>query len=144
MRAIVQRSVGARVVVENETVASFDGDGLVVLIGVTHSDGIEEADWVANKISQLRVMPGESSALDTGAPIIVVSQFTLYAAVKKGRRPSWNKAAPGEHAEPLIARVVDTLKRQGLSVGTGVFGAMMDVSIQNNGPVTIIIDTDGD
>lgn len=141
MRAVVQRVTTARVVVAGEVVASLDSPGLVALVGVTHDDGPEQVGRMARKISELRVLRGERSALDAGAPVIVVSQFTLYGDTRKGRRPTWNAAAPGPVAEPLVAALVDDLRARGLTVGTGVFGADMAVELSNDGPVTLVLDT---
>ncbi len=118
------------------------GPGLVVLLGVTHSDSESTADRLAEKIWQLRILPGERSCADVGAPLLVVSQFTLYADTRKGRRPSWNGAAPREVSEPLVAEFVEALRRRGANVETGVFGAMMSVALVNEGPVTLILDVD--
>lgn len=149
MRAVVQRVSRASVTVDGDVLASFDGPGLVALVGVTHDDGAEQVATIARKIAELRLFAGgsagggtgaEVSALDIGAQIIVVSQFTLYADTKKGRRPSWNGAAPGPVAEPLVDAVVADLRGRGLTVGTGRFGADMQVDLVNDGPVTIILD----
>jgi D-tyrosyl-tRNA(Tyr) deacylase len=140
MRAVLQRASRASVTVEGEVTASFDRQGLVALVGATHDDGPEQVETIARKIAELRILSGERSAADAGAPIIVVSQFTLYADVRKGRRPSWNGAAPGPVAEPLVDAVVEALRARGLEVGTGVFGAMMDVELVNDGPMTILLE----
>ncbi len=128
-------------VVDGVEVAAFDGQGIVALVGVTHEDGPAEAALIARKIHDLRILDGEASALEAGAPVIVVSQFTLYADTRKGRRPTWNQAAPGPVAEPLVEAVVDALRAAGLTVGTGVFGAHMDVTLTNDGPMTILVET---
>ncbi len=143
MRAVVQRSVGASVVVAGKTVAAFEDEGLVVLVGATHDDEAADCDYIARKVAELRILRDERSAVDVSAPVIVVSQFTLYADVRKGRRPSWNGAAPGSVAEPLVDEVVARLRERGLNVGTGVFGADMRVAINNDGPVTIWLDSSG-
>lgn len=140
MRAVVQRASRASVTVEGRVTASFERQGLVALVGATHDDGPEQVETIARKIAELRILSGEVSAADAGAPIIVVSQFTLYADVRKGRRPSWNGAAPGPVAEPLVHAVVEALRARGLSVGTGVFGSMMDVELVNDGPMTILLE----
>ena len=140
MRAVLQRAKRASVTADGTVTASFDRQGIVALVGVTHGDGADQAHAVARKIAELRILDGELSASDVDAPIIVVSQFTLYADVNKGRRPSWNGAAPGPVAEPLVDAVVSTLRERGLSVGTGVFGAHMDVELVNDGPITIVIE----
>lgn len=140
MRAVLQRASRASVVVDGTEVAAFEGQGIVALVGVTHEDGPAEAALIARKISDLRILDGEASALEAGAPVIVVSQFTLYADTRKGRRPTWNQAAPGPVAEPLVDAVVAALRDAGLTVGTGVFGAHMDVSLTNDGPMTILLE----
>ena len=140
MRAVLQRAKRASVTVDGRVTASFDRQGLVALVGATHDDGPEQVETIARKIGELRILSGEVSAADAGAPIIVVSQFTLYADVRKGRRPSWNGAAPGPVAEPLVEAVVEALRARGLEVGTGVFGAMMDVELVNDGPMTILLE----
>jgi len=140
VRAVLQRASRASVVVDGVEVASFDRQGIVALVGVTHDDGPAEVALIARKIHDLRILDGELSALEAGAPIIVVSQFTLYADTRKGRRPTWNQAAPGPVAEPLVDAVVATLREAGLTVGTGVFGAHMDVSLTNDGPMTILLE----
>jgi D-tyrosyl-tRNA(Tyr) deacylase len=140
MRAVVQVARGAAVHVDGERVGGFEGAGLVVLVGVTHSDTEADADRLADKIWQLRILDDERSASDDGAPLLVVSQFTLYADLKKGRRPSWSAAAPRPVSEPLVEAVVDAFRRRGATVSTGVFGADMQVSLTNDGPRTIIVD----
>jgi D-aminoacyl-tRNA deacylase len=124
------------------TVSQFDTQGLVVLLGVTHSDAVEDAERLARKVWELRILDGEKSAADVNAPVIVVSQFTLYADMSKGRRPSWSAAAPGDFAEPLVMRFCDALIRLGANVQTGVFGEDMKVALVNDGPRTLILDTD--
>ena len=141
MRAVLQRASRASVVVDGAEVASFDRQGIVALVGVTHEDGPEQAQVIARKIADLRLLDGERSVAETQAPVIVVSQFTLYADTRKGRRPTWNQAAPRPVAEPLVDAVVDALRERGLTVGTGVFGAHMDVTLTNDGPVTIVLET---
>lgn len=140
MRAVLQRALGASVVVEGETVASFEGQGVVALVGVTHEDGPEQAATIARKIADLRILDDERSAAEVDAPIIVVSQFTLYGDARKGRRPTWSAAAPGPVAEPLVDAVVAELRGRGLTVGTGVFGADMKVALTNDGPITILLE----
>lgn len=137
----MQRASSGRVVVDGEEVAALDGPGLVVLVGVSVDDGPDDAAQVARKVADLRVLRGELSAVDAGAPVIVVSQFTLLADTRKGRRPTWAGAARGDVAEPLVAAVVEALRERGLRVGTGVFGADMAVELVNDGPVTIVVDT---
>ena len=141
MRAVVQRVTEASVTVDGERVATLDRPGLVVLVGVTHDDTAEQARRLAAKVHDLRILDGERSAADTDAPLLVVSQFTLYADTARGRRPSWSAAAPGDVAEPLVDEVVAELRRRGATVGTGRFGAHMQVHLVNDGPVTLILDT---
>ncbi len=126
--------------VDGAVTASFDRQGIVALVGVTHGDGPEQVQTIARKIAELRILADEKSVSDVDAPVIVVSQFTLYADTRKGRRPSWNGAAPGPVAEPLVESVVEALRARGLSVGTGVFGAHMDVALVNDGPITILLE----
>jgi len=140
MRAVLQRASRASVVIDGAEVAGFEGQGIVALVGVTHEDGPAEAALIARKIHDLRILDGEKSALEAGAPVIVVSQFTLYGDTRKGRRPTWNQAAPGPVAEPLVAAVVVALREAGLTVGTGVFGADMAVNLTNDGPMTILLE----
>jgi D-tyrosyl-tRNA(Tyr) deacylase len=140
MRAVLQRASRASVVVDGQEVASFDRQGIVALVGVTHEDGPEQAHTLARKIADLRILDDECSVAETHAPVIVVSQFTLYADTRKGRRPTWNQAAPRPVAEPLVDAVVAALRERGLAVGTGVFGAHMDVTLTNDGPVTILLE----
>lgn len=115
--------------------------GLVVLVGVTHEDTAQHAKALAAKVHTLRILDGEKSCADLDAPLLVVSQFTLYADTNKGRRPSWNKAAPGPVAEPLVDTVVDELRARGAEVATGRFGGYMQVHLVNDGPVTLIVET---
>jgi D-aminoacyl-tRNA deacylase len=140
VRAVVQRVTGARVVVAGETVGEVDGPGLVVLVGVTHDDGPAQADLIVRKVAELRIMREERSAADVGAGVLVVSQFTLYADTRKGRRPTWNAAAPAAVAEPLVDRVAAGLRERGLTVATGRFGAEMTVELSGDGPVTILLE----
>jgi len=140
VRAVLQRVSRAAVLVGGETVGEIDRPGLVALIGVTHGDGPEQVAAMARKISELRILRDERSVLDVGAPVLVVSQFTLYADTRKGRRPSWNGAAPGEVAEPVVDAVVHALRERGVEVATGRFGAMMEVSLVGDGPVTLVVD----
>lgn len=136
----MQRASRASVVVDGTTVAAFERQGIVALVGVTHEDGPEQATVIARKIADLRLLDGETSVADAGAPVIVVSQFTLYGDARKGRRPTWVAAAPGPVAEPLVDAVVADLRARGLEVSTGVFGAHMEVSLVNDGPVTLIVE----
>jgi D-aminoacyl-tRNA deacylase len=146
MRAVVQRVRGASVAVKGDgevggqVVGAIDGPGLLVLVGVKHGDTPEQAARLATKLWGLRILDGEKSCSDVAAPLLVISQFTLYADLTKGRRPSWSPAAPGPVAEPLVGAVVQALRDLGARVETGVFGAVMQVSLTNDGPVTIIID----
>ena len=140
MRAVVQRVSRARVSVGGEVVGAVERPGLLVLLGVTHDDGPAQVERIARKVAELRILRGEVSALDAGAPVLVVSQFTLYADTAKGRRPTWAAAAPGPVAEPLVAAVVAALRERGLEVATGAFGADMAVELVNDGPVTILLE----
>jgi D-tyrosyl-tRNA(Tyr) deacylase len=140
MRAVLQRVTRAAVTVEGEVVGAIDRPGLVALVGVSHGDGPTEAETLARKISELRILRDERSVADTGAPVLVVSQFTLYADTRKGRRPSWNAAAPAPVAEPLVDAVVAALRGRGVEVATGRFGAMMAVDLVNDGPFTLVVD----
>lgn len=140
MRAVVQRVREASVTVAGETVGAIDGPGLLVLVGVTHADDEATAAKLAAKVWGLRILDGEKSCSDVDAPLLVVSQFTLYADTRKGRRPSWSAAAPGEIAEPLVASVVNELRRLGATVATGRFGADMHVGLVNDGPVTLVLE----
>lgn len=140
MRAVVQRVSRAAVRVEGEVVGAVDRPGLLVLLGVTHDDGPAQVATVARKIAELRILRDERSAVEVGAPVLVVSQFTLYGDTRKGRRPSWSAAAPGPVAEPLVDAVVEELRGRGLEVATGRFGAMMEVELVNDGPFTILLE----
>ncbi|QAY63692.1 D-tyrosyl-tRNA(Tyr) deacylase [Xylanimonas allomyrinae] len=140
MRAVLQRVTRASVSVAGDVVGAIDRPGLVALVGVTHGDGPAQADTMARKIAELRILRDERSALDDGAPVLVVSQFTLYGEARKGRRPSWSAAAPGPVAEPLVDAVVAGLRQRGLEVATGTFGADMAVELVNDGPVTLLLE----
>jgi D-tyrosyl-tRNA(Tyr) deacylase len=140
MRAVVQRASSASVGVSGSVVARLESPGLVVLVGVTHEDTPAVADRMAEKLWGLRILDGERSCSDTGAPLLVVSQFTLYGDARKGRRPTWAAAAPGPVAEPLVDAVVAGLRARGAVVGTGVFGADMAVCLVNDGPFTVLLD----
>ncbi len=142
MRAVVQRVQRADVTVDGEVVGAIHEPGLLVLVGVTHADTGAVADRLAEKTWQLRVLDGERSCADAGAPLLVVSQFTLYADTRKGRRPSWSAAAPGPVSEPLVEAYVAALRRRGAHVETGRFGAHMEVTLVNDGPVTLVLDVD--
>ncbi len=119
---------------------AIDRPGLVALVGVTHDDGPLQVATMARRISELRILRDERSVLDAGAPVLVVSQFTLYADTRKGRRPSWSAAAPRAVAEPLVDAVVLALRQRGVEVATGRFGAEMEVSLVADGPVTLVLD----
>jgi D-tyrosyl-tRNA(Tyr) deacylase len=156
MRAVLQRVDGASVSVHGREVGRIEGPGLAVLVGVTHSDTPETAKSLAGKVYALRIFsaedlrvsgvcvapgsPREVSAADLGLPVLVISQFTLYADTRKGRRPTWDEAAPGDVAEPLVEQFAEELRRLGAKVQTGVFGADMRVSLVNDGPMTVIIE----
>ncbi len=136
----MQRVSQASVDVAGEVVGAIDRPGLLVLLGVTHDDTAASADALAEKVWNLRILHGERSCAQDTAPILVVSQFTLYADTRKGRRPSWNAAAPGPVSEPLVDAFVAALRGRGAEVATGRFGAMMQVSLVNDGPVTILLE----
>jgi D-tyrosyl-tRNA(Tyr) deacylase len=145
MRAVVQRVKGARVEVEGRTVGSIDS-GLLVLLGVSREDGPQEAAWLAGKISTLRMFPDADDKLnlsvkDVGGEVLVVSQFTLWGDCRKGTRPSYTRAAGGDLAEPLYETFCEEVRKKDLKVATGQFGAMMDVHLVNQGPVTLLLDT---
>jgi D-tyrosyl-tRNA(Tyr) deacylase len=138
---VVQRAASASVEVGGEVVGRLDRPGLVVLVGVTHDDGSAEVAWLARKVWDVRVLRDEQSASDVGAPLLVISQFTLYGDARKGRRPTWAAAAPGPVSEPLYDAFCAELERLGASVERGVFGADMAVSLVNDGPVTLLLET---
>lgn len=153
MRAVVQRSRGASVSVDGTRVGGFDGPGLTVLVGVTHDDTPARATRLADKLYDLRIFDAshasgelpehggrELSASDLGLPVLVISQFTLYGDTRKGRRPTWDAAAPRPVAEPLVDAVVDRLRARGVDVSTGIFGADMQVSLTNDGPITMLLE----
>jgi D-aminoacyl-tRNA deacylase len=140
VRAVVQRVTRASVTVDGEVVGALERPGLAVLVGVTHSDTAQQAQALARKVADLRILREERSALDERAPVLVVSQFTLYADTRKGRRPSWSAAAPGPVAEPLVEAFAAALRGLGLEVATGRFGADMAVSLVNDGPVTLLLE----
>jgi D-tyrosyl-tRNA(Tyr) deacylase len=142
MRVLVQRVASATVAVGGEVVGGIRpaGQGLLAFVGVTHDDDLDKARRLAEKLWYLRILADERSAADVNAPILVVSQFTLYADTAKGRRPSWNAAAPGAVAEPLVAEFAEALQRLGAEVQTGVFGAHMQVELVNDGPVTVLLE----
>ncbi len=159
MRAVVQRVDGARVVVEGDVVGSIEGPGLCVLVGATHDDTPAIAQKLADKVYDMRIFDADAlrqrlpdlgpppeqgsrelSASDAGLPVLVVSQFTLYAQTRKGRRPTWEQAAPRPVAEPLVSTFADRLRERGATVAEGRFGAMMRVELTNDGPVTVIVE----
>lgn len=142
MRGILQRVTRASVSVDGEVIGECPGPGALVLVGVTHEDTLDQAKTLARKIAELRIFEDETSIQDRAeeASVLVVSQFTLYGDVRKGRRPSWSKAAPGPVAEPLVDVVVEELRNRGIHVETGRFGAMMSVELVNDGPYTLVIE----
>lgn len=161
MRAIVQRAIDGKVSVDSHVIGEFTGPGLVILVGVTHSDTEQTATKLADKIHGLRIFdhgfisqfdhicvppdsppdsPRELSLGELGLPVLVISQFTLYASTKKGRRPTWDAAAPGPVAEPLVHAVSQRFRELGTEVATGQFGADMQVSLVNSGPITLIVE----
>ena len=140
MRAVAQVVTEAKVTVGGEVVGSILGPGLCVLVGVTHEDTPEQAALLARKLWSVRVLEGEKSCSDLDAPLLVISQFTLYGDARKGRRPTWNAAAPGPVAEPLVDEVVAQLRALGATVETGRFGADMKVSLVNDGPFTLVLE----
>ncbi|MDO5025380.1 MAG: D-aminoacyl-tRNA deacylase [Trueperella sp.] len=148
MKSVVQRVRSASVKVDGEVVGQI-GAGLAVLVGITHTDGPAEIAKTARKLAELKLLrsPDGSDdpkdrvgAIEVGAPLLLVSQFTLYASVRKGRKPSWSDAAPGEVAEPIFRELVAAVREYGLPVETGVFGAMMEVALVNDGPFTVIVE----
>ncbi len=141
MRAVVQRVSEASVRVDGELIARLDRPGLCVLVGVTHGDTTATADRLAAKVHGLRILGDGRSAADVEAPLLVVSQFTLYGDTRRGRRPTWSAAAPADVAAALVDAVVDALRRAGAHVETGRFGAHMALALVNDGPVTVIVDT---
>jgi D-tyrosyl-tRNA(Tyr) deacylase len=141
MRAVLQRVSSASVTVGHEVVGRIDVPGLVVLVGITHEDGPDQVAWMARKIRDLRVLDDERSVAGTGAPVLVISQFTLYGDALKGRRPTWSAAAPADVSEPLYDALCDTLVGLGTPVERGVFGATMAVALTNEGPFTLVLDS---
>ncbi|GAA3683486.1 D-aminoacyl-tRNA deacylase [Lentzea roselyniae] len=140
MKAVVARVTEASVEVEGKIVGAIDEPGLLVLLGVHHEDTAEHARKMAQKLHGLRILDDEQSCESTGAPLLVVSQFTLYGDTRKGRRPSWTAAARPEHAEPLVNAVVQELRQKGARVETGRFRAEMKVRSVNDGPFTVLVD----
>ena len=146
MKVVVQRVSRAEVRVDGSVVGRI-GSGLLALVGVAHDDDMADAEVVAAKLANLRIMPDDAgvmnrSVVDTGAAVLVVSQFTLHGDVRRGRRPSWSDAAPGDVAEPIVERVVTMLRSFGVEVETGAFGAMMEVELVNDGPVTLVFEVE--
>ena len=141
MRAVIQRVLSASVRVDGEVVGELDGPGLLVYLGVTHDDGPADVAWMARKIWDLRILREERSASDVHAPVLVISQFTLYGDARKGRRPTWQAAAPGPVSEPLYDAVCDALVDLGAHVERGVFGADMRVAAVNDGPITMVLES---
>ncbi len=140
MRAVAARVTRASVTVDGAVVGEI-GAGLLVLLGVHRDDDPAAAAAMARKLHELRLLRDERSCAETGAPLLVVSQFTLYGDTRKGRRPSWSAAAPPDVAEPLVTAVVDALRARGAEVATGVFGAAMAVESVNDGPFTVLVET---
>ena len=145
MRVVVQRSLDAKVVVEEDVVGKIE-HGLVLLVGVTHDDTEKDVQYLAEKIANLRIFEDENEKLnlsvkDVGGQILSISQFTLYGDCRKGRRPNFMAAAKPDYAEEIYEQFNEALRKEGLHVETGVFGAMMDISFTNNGPVTLIVDS---
>ena len=141
VRVVVQRASRGEVRVDGQVTGRLTGPGLVVLIGVTHGDTEADAAWLAAKVWRQRILRDELSAEQAGAPLLVISQFTLHADTRKGRRPSWSAAAPRSVSEPLVEHFVRELQELGAHVETGVFGAAMEVELVNDGPFTLIFDS---
>jgi D-tyrosyl-tRNA(Tyr) deacylase len=141
VRAVIQRVLGASVTVDDTIVGTIDGPGLLVYLGVTHDDTDADVAWTARKIWELRLLREERSASDEAAPVLVVSQFTLYGDARKGRRPTWQAAAPGDVSEPAYDAVCAELRRLGAHVETGAFGADMQVASVNDGPITMVLES---
>lgn len=144
MRAVLTRVTEASVTVDGEVVGSIDcpdTGGLLALVGVGREDADDAWETMARKIAELRILNGEVSVEDVGAPVLLVSQFTLMGRTKKGRRPAWSDAAPGDVAEPVIERIAEALRQRGIEVAQGRFGAMMEVSSVNSGPFTVVVET---
>ncbi|MDK8726346.1 D-aminoacyl-tRNA deacylase [Corynebacterium amycolatum] len=143
MKAVLTRVKSASVTVDGSVVGHVDGGdtgAILALVGVGREDAADAWETMARKIAELRILDGELSAVDAGAPVLVVSQFTLMGATKKGRRPSWVDAAPGPEAGPVIEKIVESLRNRGLTVETGQFGAMMEVASVNAGPFTVLVE----
>jgi len=142
MRAVVQRVLRASVTVDGKVAGSLPGPGLLVYLGVTHADGPDETAWTAREVWDLRLLRDERSASEEAAPVLVVSQFTLYGDARKGRRPTWQAAAPAPVSEPLYDALCAELERLGAHVERGMFGADMRVESVNDGPITVLLETD--
>lgn len=140
MRAVIQRALYGKVTVEGSIVGQITRPGLVVLLGVAKGDGSAQVETLTRKIAELRLLDGELSVEDADAPVLLISQFTLYGDTRKGRRPSWSHAAPGSEAEPLFEQVAAGLRERGIEVATGVFGADMQVELVNDGPFTVLVE----
>jgi D-aminoacyl-tRNA deacylase len=138
---VVQRVLSASVTVDDEVVGAIDTPGLLVYLGVTHTDTQHEVDWLARKVRSLRILRDEQSVSETGAPVLAVSQFTLYGDARKGRRPTWQAAAPRELSEPLYDAFCDALEGLGTATERGRFGADMRVASVNDGPITVLLES---
>lgn len=144
MKAVLTRVTSASVTVEGETVGAIDcpeTGGILALVGVGSEDADDSWETMVRKIAELRILDGEVSVEEAGAPVLLVSQFTLMGRTKKGRRPSWSDAAPGDAAEPVIARIAEGLRARGIHVEEGRFGAMMEVASVNSGPFTVLVES---
>ena len=143
MKAVLTRVTSASVTVDGEVVGAIDckdTGGILALVGVGRDDDPQAWETIARKIAELRILDGERSVQDAGAPVLLVSQFTLMGRTAKGRRPSWSDAAPGDVAEPVIAKIAAALRERGITVEEGRFGAMMDVESVNSGPFTVLVE----
>lgn len=141
VRAVLQRVARASVTVDGAVVGRLDEPGLVVLVGITHDDGPEQVAWLVRKVRDLRILHDERSVAEADAPVLVVSQFTLYGDARKGRRPTWSAAAPGSTSEPLYDALCADLESAGTRVSRGVFGAQMALELVNDGPCTLILES---
>ncbi|MCT1452272.1 D-aminoacyl-tRNA deacylase [Corynebacterium sp. p3-SID1145] len=144
MKAVLSRVTSASVTVEGETVGAIDcpeTGGILALVGVGSEDADGSWETMVRKIAELRILDGEVSVEEAGAPVLLVSQFTLMGRTKKGRRPSWTDAAPGDAAEPVIAKIAEGLRARGIHVEEGRFGAMMEVASVNSGPFTVLVES---
>lgn len=144
MKAVLTRVTEASVTVDGETVGAIncpETGGILALVGVGAEDAEDAWETMVRKIAELRILDGEVSVEEAGAPVLLVSQFTLMGRTKKGRRPSWSDAAPGDAAEPVIAKIADELRQRGIHVEEGRFGAMMEVSSVNSGPFTVLVES---